>query len=137
MNNQDFDYQAFFELTSILLKSQNELAKRRMFFFKAAINHQTFKVFKTPEKQIPCGYVLWANVSDESVKYLARTDASLRFPHEWNEGDNTLIMDIVFLSSWRKLNVCQLRKFLKTKKNLVYRDRYGEMREFVRKGWMV
>jgi len=133
LNNHNFDYQAFFELTSILLKSQNQLDRRRMFFFKTALNQKTFQIFKTPEKQIPCGYVLWANVSDESVSFLARTNSFLRYPHEWHEGDNTFIMDIVFLSGWSRYNVRELRRFIRTKNVLVYRVRNGEIREFVRR----
>ena len=48
----------------------------------------------TDEIGISIGFIVWADVNIETIKRLARTNVYPIYPHEWDEGDITLILDV-------------------------------------------
>lgn len=86
---------------------------------KSALKSETNNIFYD-EFDHPIGYVLWANVSKETLTSILSNSEFLRFSHEWKEGRYALIIDIVFRKEWRNDGLKKFRKFLQKKPLISY-----------------
>ena len=68
----------------------------------------------------PIGYVLWADINIESLQQLRKTRIFPAYSYEWDEGDITLILDILLLLNRNKTIFQVVRSFARDRKKVAY-----------------
>lgn len=68
----------------------------------------------------PIGYILWADINIESLQRLRKTRLFPAYCYEWDEGDITLILDILLLSNRNKTILQVVRHFTRDRKKVAY-----------------
>lgn len=87
--------QAFYELASMRMRGDGSihLAQLRWINFSTAAGmYHTFQ----NEVEALVGYVIWANVNDETVIRLGRFKRFPTYGYEWDEGSVVLILDLFY-----------------------------------------
>ena len=80
----------------------------------------------------PMGYICWAKVSKETLHLTKRTGKLPRYPFEWNEGEITLITDVVIKKQWSKKAIRDLLTLRHEHSNITY-HRNGMIKSFSKK----
>jgi hemolysin-activating ACP:hemolysin acyltransferase len=80
------------------------------------------------------GYIIWANITRESVDKLLRTGAIPKFSYEWGEGRIKLLLDVVFVGGLTRHNHMQFRQFIKAQRAIVFIKK-GCCKLFIRKNY--
>ena len=66
------------------------------------------------------GYVLWAKISVDTLRCMEISKKLPLYPYEWNEGELTLITDVVILKRWSKRVVLELLKLKSEHSSICY-----------------
>ena len=85
-----------------------------------SVTKSCYCIFYTP-LGMPTGYVIWAEVNEESAARLMRTGAYPFYHYEWDEGDIIMLLDIVIQPHFKRNTLGDLRAKLHGFSSLVYR----------------
>ena len=98
-------------------------------WFKYAARCQTATLLYN-EFNEPKGYVVWAEISRESLNLLWKTNQFPRYIYEWQEGKIRLILDVSIDPGERESMLKALRTLLRSWKVVAFKRR--ELRLYVR-----
>ena len=71
----------------------------------------------------PIGYLAWANANKESILRLLTLGKFPCYSYEWNEGGFFLLLDVVIDVNSRQYGLSELKRFLSTKRAVVFSRR--------------
>ena len=99
-------------------------------WIKHSVISDQYKIFMNNVGQ-PVGYVIWANVIRESLLSIKRVGRYPMWLYEWQEGNITLILDILFMTDAVSIKNT-LIPLLKSKRVIAYR-RKNKGKLFIKK----
>jgi len=85
-----------------------------------SVAQSCYKIFFDPSGK-PAGYMLWADVNEESAARLIRTGQYPVYQYEWDEGDIVMLLDVLVQPLFKYNILADLRAELRSFPQLVYR----------------
>jgi len=101
------------------------LTSETLRFLKNSVMKEKYNVVRDINDR-PIGYIAWASVNIETLQRLNRTGIFPQYFYEWDEGDITLILDILLILQQKEITMKTLiSDFVRQKNKIAYvkRDR--------------
>jgi len=96
------------------------LPTKKITELKNAVRYRTYKIIYTPVTNKAVGYILWAEISEESREQLLNHNLDLEYFYEWFEGSVCYLKDVSIVDEWSHLLYSSLKSIIRTKSELVY-----------------
>ena len=84
-----------------------------------SVYSNTYRILRD-ESNHPIGYIIWASICKDSFLKISHFGGYPKYSFEWQEGNITLILEIVINDSDKSSAFKQLRQFIKSKKILTF-----------------
>lgn len=112
---------------ALLIRSDKEMntSHTQMKVLLTAATFDKVEIFRSYNDH-PVGYVLYANVSADSLHMLKNYAEIPYFNYEWESGKIVFLFDMVFIDGYKSMAKRELRKFLKKQRCYAYKKR-GEL----------